>query len=136
MTDQKHEINPSPEGHEHRDVNLRAVMIFGLGLTLLVVITYFVLLGMFSYLERHQKASDQSNSIFLHTPTLPPEPRLQVTPAQDLKQARANEEKILSTSGWIDREGGIVRIPIQLSMELLAQRGLPSRPQKKEEKTQ
>jgi hypothetical protein len=49
---------------------------------------------------------------------------------------RADEEKILSTSGWVDREGGIIRIPIQRSMELLAQRGLPSRPQKEEEKTQ
>jgi len=136
MSDKKHDINPSHEGHEHRDVNLRAVMIFGLGLTLLVVITYFVLLGMFTYLERRQKASDQSHSIFVNTPTLPPEPRLQVTPAQDLKQVRADEEKILSTSGWIDRDAGIVRIPIQHSMELIAKRGLPSRPQKEEEKTQ
>jgi hypothetical protein len=111
-------------------------MIFGLGLTVLVIIVYFLMSGMFSYLERRQKASDQSRSIFVNTSTLPPEPRLQVTPSQDLKQVRVDEEKILSTSGWVDREGGIVRIPIQRSMELLSQRGLPSRPQKEEEKTQ
>jgi hypothetical protein len=135
MTDPKHNIDTSL-GHEHRDVNLRSIMIFGSGLTVFVVIVYFVLRGMFIYLERRPKATDSFQSVFSNTSTLPPEPRLQTTPAQDLKEIRKEEGKVLDSYGWIDREGGIVRIPIQRSIELLTQRGLPSRPQKKEEKTQ
>ena len=31
--------------------------------------------------------------------------------------------------GWVDQQAGVVRIPIDRAMELLAQRGLPTRPQ-------
>ncbi len=31
--------------------------------------------------------------------------------------------------GWVDQPAGVVRIPIDRAMELLAQRGLPTRPQ-------
>jgi hypothetical protein len=33
----------------------------------------------------------------------------------------------LSSYGWVDREAGIVRIPIDRAMDLLAERGLPAR---------
>jgi hypothetical protein len=31
--------------------------------------------------------------------------------------------------GWVDREAGIVRLPIERAMELLLERGLPTRPE-------
>ena len=45
-----------------------------------------------------------------------------------LKQLRATEDAILTTYGWVDRKGGIVRIPIDRAIDLLAQRGLPTKP--------
>jgi len=45
-----------------------------------------------------------------------------------LKQLRATEDAILTTYGWVDREKGIVRIPIDRAIDLLATRGLPTRP--------
>lgn len=43
------------------------------------------------------------------------------------KQLRATEDAILTTYGWVDREKGVVRIPIDRAIDLLAQRGLPTR---------
>jgi len=53
--------------------------------------------------------------------SLPPEPRLQVSPAQDLKELRAAEDAMLHSYGWVDQQAGVVRIPIERAMELLAE---------------
>jgi hypothetical protein len=45
---------------------------------------------------------------------------------------QAAEDSLLKSYGWIDRERGIVRIPIDRAIEILAQRGLPVRPQSSE----
>ncbi len=54
-----------------------------------------------------------------------PPPRLQVRPPEDLAALRAREEAMLTRYGWVDREKGEVRIPIDRAMELLVKRGLP-----------
>ena len=56
----------------------------------------------------------------------PPEPRLQPNPARDLREMRAAEEQLLHQYAWIDPDKGIVRIPIERAMDLIAQRGLPA----------
>ena len=42
---------------------------------------------------------------------------------------RAAEDKILNGYGWVDQAHGVVRVPIDRAIDMLAQRGLPSRPQ-------
>ena len=42
---------------------------------------------------------------------------------------RAAEEQVLTTYGWVDQQKGVVRVPIDRAIDLLAQKGLPSRPQ-------
>jgi hypothetical protein len=58
---------------------------------------------------------------------LPPEPRLQVRPQSDYERFRAREDAALQGYGWVDRERGIVKIPIERAIEVLAERGLPAR---------
>ena len=53
----------------------------------------------------------------------PPAPRLQTLPAQDLAAVRAEEDRTLTTYGWVDEQAGIVRIPIDEAMKILAERG-------------
>jgi hypothetical protein len=52
-----------------------------------------------------------------------------VVPGQELKATRAAEDLMLKSYAWVDKDKGIVRIPIQRAIDLLAQRGLPARPQ-------
>lgn len=58
---------------------------------------------------------------------LPPEPRLQVRPGSDYERFREREEAALHGYGWVDRERGVVKIPIERAIEVLAERGLPAR---------
>jgi hypothetical protein len=57
----------------------------------------------------------------------PPEPRLQTTPRQDLADLRAKEDDMLTSYGWVDKNAGVVRIPIDAAMKLTLERGLPAR---------
>jgi hypothetical protein len=55
----------------------------------------------------------------------PPErPSLLADPGR-LERLRAREEAILGSYGWVDREAGIARIPIEDAMAVLAERGWP-----------
>jgi hypothetical protein len=60
--------------------------------------------------------------------TSPPEPRLQIDPQQDLAALRQQEQQRLSGYGWVDRERGLARIPVERAMEDIARRGLPGWP--------
>ncbi len=56
-----------------------------------------------------------------------PGPNLQVNPHDDLVALQAQEATELNTYGWIDRQSGIVRLPIARAIDLILQQGLPVR---------
>ncbi len=56
-----------------------------------------------------------------------PQPRLETDERREINDFREHEEETLHSYGWVDQQGGVVRIPIDRAMELLAQRGLPTR---------
>lgn len=64
-------------------------------------------------------------SALARAPVETPAPRLQRSPARDLQEFRAAEDRELHTLGWADRGAGIARIPIENAMALLATRGWP-----------
>lgn len=53
---------------------------------------------------------------------------LEVNPRAKLVQFEQAESAALDRYGWIDRERGVVQVPISRAMELLAQGGLPGWP--------
>jgi hypothetical protein len=57
-----------------------------------------------------------------------PTPNLQIIPHDDLVALRSREEDELNTYAWIDRRAGVVRIPIERAMDLVAAHGLPVTP--------
>lgn len=59
-----------------------------------------------------------------------PQLRLQVDAPNELRQMRDAEEAVLNSYGWVDKDAGIVRIPVDRAMEILAKEGLPARKQK------
>jgi hypothetical protein len=58
----------------------------------------------------------------------PPAPRLEADPAASLVEQRRLETERLSGYRWVDRSAGVVAIPIERAMELLAAEGLPVAP--------
>ncbi len=57
-----------------------------------------------------------------------PAPALEAQPGENLGPYLAEERQKLTTYRWVDRQAGVVAIPIERAMDLLAEQGLPSRP--------
>jgi hypothetical protein len=126
------EDNPTVH-HETTDVNIRGILIFGAGLIVsTVVISFFVWL-LFRYFESREtrRVAPEYPLAATQESRVPPEPRLQTTPREDLEQLRAQEDQMLNSYGWVDKNTGVVRIPIAEAMRLTLQRGLPARQERK-----
>jgi len=115
--------------HEESDVDIGAIFKIGMGLVILAAAIHVVVWLLFVYFNgreatnlptRYPLAAGQELR-------LPPAPRLQVTPRQDLRDLRAREDQALNSYQWVDRSAGIVRIPIAEAMKLTVERGLPAR---------
>ncbi len=118
------ETNP---GYEKRDVNTRAISYSLLVLLAVVVVSLVTMHWLFGYFSATQQLGPTA-SPFTDVRQLPPEPRLQVHPVEDLNRARMEQEDLLNSYGWTDRATGKVRIPIDRAMDLIIERGLPTRP--------
>jgi hypothetical protein len=110
--------------HETTDVHVWAVGKFGVALALLCIASLGLLFAVFRYFQIRENTAEVKQIDPVRTF---PQPQLQTTPALDLKAIRDAEDRMLATYGWVDREKGIVRIPIERAIDLLAQRGLPAR---------
>jgi hypothetical protein len=126
------EVNP---GYEASDVSPNAIWIVAAGIVVGVVLVIVAVTWLYGYLHRRDLASQQRSAMDRVTTAVAgtgprfPEPRLQVAPQEDLAAFRAREESVLHSYGWIDRQAGVVRIPIERAMDIIAQRGLPVRGQ-------
>jgi hypothetical protein len=127
MGERSRDAEPSGRSHEERDVPLRPLIISGMSLALLVGLSLFVMWLLFDYFAARRARLEVVPSPVFEARQLPPEPRLQISPQQDMRQMRAAEMAALHSYGWVDRQAGIVRIPIARAIELLAERGLPAR---------
>jgi hypothetical protein len=104
-------------GHETTDLNPKYMLYFAI---VLVVAGVFIQLGlwwMFNQFEREQ-ALKENRPTLVEAPKPNPEPRLQINPGEDLQHMLQKENETLSTYGWLDRQKGIARIPIDRAMQL------------------
>ncbi|MEP6662852.1 MAG: hypothetical protein ABJC04_04210 [Verrucomicrobiota bacterium] len=119
-------------GHESRDPHLRNPMIV-IGLTVLMVVLCFVAVGILTRSLSQKRPVHSTQSLGQITAQNEQSfnrfsaPNLQIDPAQDLEKLRREDATMLNSYGWVDRSNGIVRIPIERAMDLIAQRGLPTR---------
>ncbi len=118
----------NPEvGHEKRDVNVRIIVGFAASLVIAAILIHFfiwVLFGFFGHLE----TSTYPRGTMPGQPTeirLPPNPRLQEKPREDLKALRRQEDALLGNYTWINKQTGAVRIPIWQAMDQVVKQGFP-----------
>lgn len=146
---EEHQIDEQhPEtGFEHEDWNARTVFYFLGGLAVAILLVYFLLRGMYAFLDARTQAMQPPQNPLVAGPSGPqarsqpdaevlsqinstfPQPRLEENERQQINDFRMNEEETLNSYGWVDKPGGAVRIPIERAMQIVAQRGLPTRPQ-------
>jgi len=110
-------------GFEHSDVNVVAVGKFGVALLLVTILAMALLFGLFNYF----KSSEGGEAVTVDPAKVFPHPQLEKTPFPDLKAVREAEDQVLNSYGWVDRQKGVVRIPIAQAMDKLVEKGLPVR---------
>ena len=122
------EHEPAAEaGHETSDVSIGAIVKFGIGLAVAALLVHVAMWGLFRVLDARQAKRDRPLPPLVAAALrrTPPEPRLESDALSPRRRMQADETAALTTYGWVDRDGGIVRIPIERAMDLLVERGLP-----------
>jgi hypothetical protein len=127
------EYCPTPAGakHEHTDIDPAVGYKFALWLTVSMFISFAIVYGVFWFFEGKAQSYDKEMQKYPLAAAVPhkepPTPNLQKQPFKDIYMLRQGETEKLTSYGWVDKEGGIARIPIDHAMELMLQRGFPAR---------
>ncbi|MEY4634444.1 MAG: hypothetical protein RJA55_242 [Acidobacteriota bacterium] len=132
LTPHDAEYGPTPPGaqYEHTDIDTSVGYQFALWLFVAMLISVAIVYGTFWFFENRSQAADaaaQKYPLAVGQERTPPAPNLQRQPFKDIYVLREGEAQKLGSYGWVDQDGGVVRVPIDRAMELLAQRGLPVR---------
>lgn len=128
MSEPRNPDNPEI-AHEESDVNVHAILGFGVALIVAAVIIH-VFLWWLQGLYQRQTERAQMHVYPLaagQQEQLPPTPRLQENPQQEMRELRAKQQALLKGYGWVNRDAGVARIPIEEAMRIVVQRGLPTR---------
>ncbi|HEX8169329.1 MAG TPA: hypothetical protein VF824_02180 [Thermoanaerobaculia bacterium] len=138
-------FNPETH-HEESDVPIRPLFVF-IGIFIaFAVVSHVVLWFLYKGMARHEKARmdpaptsigrPADADVPKDQPLLQPFPRVvrrgenqtyevapqQDTPVTDLADMRKAEDQVLHNYGWVDKQKGVVHIPIELAQQLAAQR--------------
>ncbi len=126
-SDQHHE----PEGYERIDARPGATIRAGLYILGTMFLTAAVLVPLFRFFGRREKAEQGPAATVLAPTARAPEPafpRLVTSEPAVLADFRAQEDAFLTSWGWVEKDRGIARMPIDEAMGIVAARGLPSFP--------
>ncbi len=126
------EYGPTPPGaqHEHTDIDPSVGYKFAVWLVVAMLMSVAIVYGTFRFFEGRTQAADaiaQKYPLAVGIPKAPPSPNLQNQPFKDIYNLRHAETEKLTSYGWVDKEGGIARIPVDRAMEVMLQRGFPAR---------
>jgi len=102
-------------------MNPKYILYFAGGLVIVAIMVQVALWWMFNRFEQAQ-ARREIQPTLVEAPKRVPEPRLQVSPQDDLQELLRQENQILGTYGWIDRGTGKARIPIDRAMQLFLEK--------------
>jgi hypothetical protein len=115
-------------GHETEDASVPGIVYAGAGLAVGSIVVALIVYGVFQYLANQPITTAPPNPLTeTDQQLIPPTPRIEEHPAIELKDLHAEEDQILNTYGWTDKNAGIVRIPLERAMELQLERGFPTR---------
>ncbi|SRR5581483_620366 len=130
--------------HEKSDVNVRALFIFGIVFVIFAAVSHGALYIMYRQFIRYANDHQNKPLTMMERPesmTVPAAPRLQPfpsktpsgviapnanTPVTDMADMRREQENVLNSYGYADRQKGVVHIPIEDAKKLALQKGFAS----------
>jgi hypothetical protein len=140
---EEHFATPNPgEGFEKEDLSPRGVLYFMGGLAVVGVLVYFILVGMYRYLDAYDRVHQAPmNPMATKTGIDPatmnfgeirdkaeatfPKPVLEHSERLQFTGEVAKQDQVLASYDWVDQKNGVVRIPIDRAIDIIAEHGLP-----------
>jgi hypothetical protein len=115
--------------HEESDVNVSAIIRYGIGLLVIAAFLHLFLWWLQgTYSRQNERAQTQVYPLAAgQQDRLPPSPRFQENPQQELQDLLAKQKALLEGYGWINKDEGVARIPIEDAMKMVVERGVPTR---------
>ena len=106
--------------YETRDMLPKYALYFAIALVVSAVLIHVVLWWLFeAFVTRTRSSYPPPSALQDNAP--PPQPQLQINPGEDYATRLQRETQQLRTYGWVDRERGLARIPIDRAMEILVE---------------
>ena len=108
--------------HESQEPNLRGLLVAGAVISIAIALAIGIglwLVSLFGGFERPLARAE-------HHPM--PEPHLQPHPLSDRRRYDEQQRAKLSDYQWVDRKAGIVRIPLDRALQIIARQGGPMTP--------
>lgn len=138
-------MNHSHSGHEtgfeREDLSTRGVFAFMIGLAIVGVVIYFIIVGMYTFLDKYERSQMTTASPLVTSKGAMSRvvtqdymdqrfkengaPMLETNERGQFRDFLMNQENQLNSYGWVDEKAGVAHIPIDRAMELTVQRGLP-----------
>jgi len=140
--------NPQVD-YDRTDLSPRGILLFLVGLLVCGVFVELVIWGMFRFMAKSDVLFPQppanpmaatqpvapqpsSRSILQNAPAVNldvfPQPRLQTNDVRDMTELLQSERELLNPAQPFKDSTGAIHIPISQAMKLVAERGLPMRP--------
>lgn len=140
--------NPQVD-YDRSDLSPKGILYFLIGLFITGVFIELVIWGMFRFMAHSEilfakgqqspmaaqfqpPPPQKPESVLQNTPQVNlsvfPEPRLQANDAGDMDKFKVSEQNLLEVKQPFTDPSGAVHIPIDMAMQLIVERGLPTRP--------
>ncbi len=110
-----------------REIQYHQLIWMGVSLLLIAVVSgvlvFFLLRGFVTW-----RAKGAETAPVMPPPAAVGGPQLLARPERELDEVRTAEKERLSSYGWVDQASGVAHISIDRAIEIVAERGLPTRP--------
>jgi hypothetical protein len=117
-----------PGGYERTDADAGGTLRAGLYMLATMFVTALLVVPFYRLLARAETGAQPPAAEVIESAVSEPAPsfpRLLESEPRALALFRAQEDALLTSYGWVEKDKGIARIPIDEAMRLVAERGLP-----------
>ena len=125
------QVQQDPGGYEKTDAHAGDTYRAGLYILGTMVVSALVVVPMYRFLGRREAREQAPAATVLKAdPKAAPVafPALVTSEPAVLAEFRAQEDALLTSYGWVEKDKGIARLPIDVAMGIVAERGLPKFP--------
>jgi hypothetical protein len=113
---------------EPTDIHTKTIYIYLASLAVAVMATFFISIyieraAMKYALDSETEMAPSRAAMGSDYRVVPPAPRLQENPQQDLRNMRKEDSDEMESYRWVDKNSGIAQIPVSEAMKIIVQRG-------------